>query len=279
MSVKFFGQYLIERGEIDAGQLRESLELMAAENRTLGEIAIQQAFLSQAGATEVNELQRTDDRHFGELAVNLGLLTSEELGRALRIQRETHLLLGQALIRLEHVATERLGALLDEFKIDQAPFELGANPLPEEVRGNRLAHAVLDLLPKICIRVARITGKLGAAEDLSLAPELAYSATVTASGPSGLSITLFADREFCEAITVATCGIEAGDLDDEVIPDGLAEFLNVVAGNACGVLERDGIRSEVAPPIVGEPPTSGFGFPMAVTVGELYVVLTPERPE
>lgn len=40
MAVKFFGQFLIEQGEIDAGQLREALDLMDSENKQLGEIGI-----------------------------------------------------------------------------------------------------------------------------------------------------------------------------------------------------------------------------------------------
>ena len=38
MAVKFFGQFLIERGEIDAAQLHDALALMNTENKQLGEI-------------------------------------------------------------------------------------------------------------------------------------------------------------------------------------------------------------------------------------------------
>ena len=39
MGVKFFGQFLIEQGEIDASHVREALELMEDTNPTLGELA------------------------------------------------------------------------------------------------------------------------------------------------------------------------------------------------------------------------------------------------
>ena len=39
MSIKFFGQYLIEQGVVDSDQIRAALKLMDQENRSLGELA------------------------------------------------------------------------------------------------------------------------------------------------------------------------------------------------------------------------------------------------
>ena len=63
MSVVFFGQFLIERGEIDEAELREALNLMEYENRTLGEIAVDVNYTSAADARRVNGEQRRLDHH------------------------------------------------------------------------------------------------------------------------------------------------------------------------------------------------------------------------
>ena len=65
MGVKFFGQYLIERGEVDADQVRAALDLMDAENRTLGELAVEGKLISKADADKVNAEQRHRDMPFG----------------------------------------------------------------------------------------------------------------------------------------------------------------------------------------------------------------------
>ena len=46
MAVRFFGQLLIEEGEVDADQVRLALDLMEDENPTIGEIAIEDGILS-----------------------------------------------------------------------------------------------------------------------------------------------------------------------------------------------------------------------------------------
>ncbi len=74
MGLRFFGQFLIERGEIDSSQLREVLDLMERENRTLGELAVDAGFASAADCRRVNGEQRRLDRPFGELAQEMGVL-------------------------------------------------------------------------------------------------------------------------------------------------------------------------------------------------------------
>ena len=40
MSVKFFGQFLLESGEVDPGHLREAIRLMNRTNKRLGTLAV-----------------------------------------------------------------------------------------------------------------------------------------------------------------------------------------------------------------------------------------------
>jgi len=70
MRVKFFGQVLLEQGEIDELQLRQALDLMERENRTIGELAVSAGFASEAEGRRVNGEQRRLDLSFGELGAS-----------------------------------------------------------------------------------------------------------------------------------------------------------------------------------------------------------------
>ena len=62
MGVKFFGQFLIEQGEVDSSQLREALDLLARTNRSVGQIAVAEGMLTQADAERVHTSQRNVDK-------------------------------------------------------------------------------------------------------------------------------------------------------------------------------------------------------------------------
>ena len=273
MSVKFFGQYLIESGEIDASQLREALALMRKQNRTLGEITIQQAFLSRAQATLVNRRQRTDDHPFGELALALGLLTRDELDNVLAIQKETHLLLGEALVQLGHVAERLLEPLLADFKADQAPYTGAGTPLPDALGDDGLAPIVVDLLPRLCLRIAGLHAKMAPGFPLDRCPPFPFRASVVARTQQGLSISLLGDRRFAGAVAGGTREVDVEARRDAFIQDGLGEFMNIVVGSAVSVYESRGHRTRIEPPVLGVLPTTGWGFDVAVTKGRAYLVL------
>jgi hypothetical protein len=273
MSVKFFGQFLIERGEIDSGQLQEALALMKRSNRSLGETAVEQGLLSPENAEWVNAEQRSRDLPFGVMAVGLGLLDQEQLDRVVAIQQSQHLYVGEALVRLGHLPAERLGALLDEFKLDQAPYQTGEVQLPEGLAGNRMAEVALDLLPKFAMRIARMSVKLGASRPLGSLPDFEHVVAIGLSGAPGIRMVLLGDGDFASHLSSGVFGIPIQELSQALVVDGVGEFLNVLAGNAVGILERDGIRCTNDPPDYEARPRGGWLFEMVSTEGNAALVL------
>ena len=130
MTAKFFGQFLLECGEIDEAELRLALELMEKENLTLGEFAVRSGFATEADCRRVNGEQRRKDVPFGELAVHMGVLNSIELEELLQRQRETRLELSTALVNLEFLSADRMHALSDAFKSEQRQLLPGEVELP-----------------------------------------------------------------------------------------------------------------------------------------------------
>jgi len=274
MSVKFFGQFLIEQGEVDAGHVREALDLLGQTNRSLGEIAVDQSMMSESDVQRVNHAQRGNDRPFGDLAVELGLLSSEQLVECLRLQRERRLLIGEALVHLGHLKAERLAPMLDAFKADQAQYELGpTSQLPDPLVNNRVAPYVIDLLPKFCMRVAQINLKIGDAQVLGEAPQLTHRVSLPIHAHRGLDVTLLGDHAFVARLASGTSGISEEKLDRDLMLDGVGEFLNVLAGNAVSALERTGIQAELGVPDPDAELADGWLFDLATSVGRAALVL------
>jgi CheY-specific phosphatase CheX len=273
VGIKFFGQFLIERDEIDPVQLREALDLMDRENRSLGELAVEQGMMSDQDGSKVNAEQRHCDRPFGELAVELGILTEEQLDSLVHTQANTRLLIGQALTRMGALPKSRVEELLREFQDDQAAYQSDVSVLPEPLAQNPLAPLVVGLLPKLLMRVARIVGKVGLGKPARTAPSFEHQLAVVVTGSPGLRISLIGDHEFALRLAAATSGLDAASIDTDMVDDGVCEFLNVLAGNAVSLLEREGIVMQLEPPSSGVDVEGGHIFELAVSCGSAGLAL------
>ncbi len=274
MSVKFFGQFLLESGEVDPGHLREAIRLMNRTNKRLGTLAVEAGMVSEADTMRVNKAQLRTDRPFGELAVELGVLQADQLEELVRRQETRRLRVGQALVQLGHLSEDRLGPLLDGFKADQAPYQSSGRDLPAGLSSSRLAGVVIDLLPRFCMRVARIRVKIGPNDPEATATTHGIAVGISVRGGHALDIVLAADREFAELLAAGISGGDPADLDDELVIDGVGEFLNVLAGNAVAVLEREGFEAELEPPRPVELPIDGHRFQLVATSGQADLILT-----
>jgi hypothetical protein len=280
MGIKFFGQYLIEQGVVDSDQIRAALKLMDEENRSLGELAEAGGILTAEEAAKVNAQQRYCDIPFGELAVEMGLLSDEQVDYLIGFQEQTRLRVGQALVRLDFLSNEQLLQLLVQFENEQALFRIGSVALPEGLAGNALAATVLDLFPKLLVRIARIGVRIGKERADAEIPDYPVRIGVSVTGDVGLSICLLGDEEFSLHLAGATAGfdeprLEAARQNPVLLADGVGEFLNVLAGNAMGLLERKKITTELEPPHSDPELDSGHLFDLAVSVGEAALYLRP----
>jgi CheY-specific phosphatase CheX len=275
MGVKFFGQFLIDCGEVDAGHVREALNFMDAENPAIGQIAIAQGFMQAQDVIRVNAEQRNRDVSFGDLAVDMGLLANDQLVEVLQRQGSRRIPIGQALVRLGHVETDRLGQLLDAYKADQAQFDTSEIALPDGLASHRVTRYVLELLPRFMMRVARIQVKVGEIHVVEQIPEFAeVQVSVPINGARGLEVALVSDFEFAEALATASSGLDPRDLDVEMLADGVGEFLNVLCGNAGSAMAKDGHRVELGPPDYEAELCDGWIVDVAVGVGQAAVVLS-----
>lgn len=274
MGVKFFGQLLIEQGEIDASQLRAALDLMERENQTLGELAVANEFATEEDCRRVNGEQRRLDRPFGELALEMGVLNSVELEELLQEQHRTRLSVAGALERLEFLSARRIIALEDVFKRDQNGVRrVDEVPLPGELEFARVAECLIDLLPRYCMRMARIEVKVGAGEPLEGPIDDPLSTTLGMVGVPTIEMTLASDRAFCKKLGSGIAGLAAESLSDELCLDALGEFLNVLAGNVASQVEDEGHEYRLEAPRFGTAVGDGWRFDLASEWGSAVFIL------
>ncbi len=275
MGLLFFGQFLIERGEIDASQLRAGLDMMESKNQTLGELAAEAGFASAADCRRVNGEQRRLDRPFGELAVEMGVLDSIELEELLQKQQETRMNISDALLALDYISPNRIAALEDLFKRDQADHLAGAPQLPASLHGIRVAECLVDLLPRYCNRMARLEVKLDSGARLVEPDRAELVASLGMIGNPDLKMVLSSDRTFGKQLAAGISGFSADDLSDELCLDAIGEFLNVLGGNVISILESEGLHYRLEAPRFNVPPVDGWRFAIAAQQGTASFLLGP----
>jgi len=283
MTRKFFGQYLIELGEVNPVQVREAIALMDRENPVIGEFAVQANFLTERDASRINREQRRTDRKFGDLAVEMNLLTKEQVREILEQQQAKRLCIGDALARLGYIDKERLEPLHQRFQSERAdPATPPTAAFPEVIEDSRLVDFVLDLVPKLALRIARIQVQLNSCEKWSGAELPPQLATVTIRGGESWSIGLACDRIFASMIHAGFMGgftgrdtTEDPEISSMMLDDCIGEFLNILAGNAMDDLEQQGIEAFLEPPTFGQAPNEGFYIELEASHGEAVLLLTP----
>jgi hypothetical protein len=118
MFTQFFGQYLLNKGYLTAGQLHDGLEYQQNVRLKLGVLAVNAGYMTADDADKINEAQKKTDKRFGEIAVDMGYLKEEQVDELLSSQKLGHLLLGQALVDKEYMTLQEFEKAINDYKKD-----------------------------------------------------------------------------------------------------------------------------------------------------------------
>ena len=278
-SVKFFGQYLLLEGAVSMDQLREALQLMENEHRVLGQLAVDEKLLTADQANEINQEQMNRDLPFGKLAIEQGLLNEEQVQALIKKQNESRIRIGEAFIRLGHLDEASVEKYLAKFQSEQGSADSLKLTLPGDLSDNNAAHYLLEFLPKIAMRVARMHLKVANGPKL-LAEGDSFSAGIALAGQGGIEIGLHADTEFSKRIMVGMLRLMSGEFDRTVADieggdeeDLIGEFLSIVAGHSLGALASEGYRLRVSAPFHGRLPQGGTPFQLLTPQGSACLLI------
>lgn len=283
MAVRFFGQYLLENGVIDARQLLAAISHQEKTNLKFGDMAIQLGLLDEDKLAKIFALQRSEDLRTGEAAIKLGFLTHEQVDQVLRAQQNGHIMIGEALIQTGALDRVVLDRHLAAFKLEQDQFKT-TDGVPAAQDPTGVGRPAVDLTMKFLLRLANFSMKLvetkvGALDDLQIP---SYTARVGFTGDVKGEIALRASQSLCARIASAMLGEPVAPDNAPTVLDATSEFLNVVGGNLSAAVARSGKKVELAAPKSGElpPPSSGqhmlvakFGAPE----GEIDFIVVTEK--
>ncbi|MDW7646038.1 MAG: chemotaxis protein CheX [Desulfuromonadales bacterium] len=281
MAVKFFGQFLMEKGAITRENLLQAIELQEATNLKFGEIAMIMGFLTETQVEKIHDAQRAEDLRFGDMALKLGLISPEQMQQILTRQKNGHLYLGEALVRVGGLKEADLERYLEEFQADQAPYAAGAVAIPAALPHRPLLEIMADLSFKMLSRIGNIPLRPDACLESTEMPQADVVAAMAFSGAASGRYVLAVTAEVQKILARAILKEEEVDNEpEEVLLDAVMEFINIVCGNIAAKAAQMGKSLDIHPPeiLAGSqlqtPPAEphGLRFPMALPSGDTVVL-------
>lgn len=271
MAVKFFGQFLVEKGLITREQLLAALELQKATNLKFGEMALKMGLLTEEQIIRVHNAQHSDDQRFGDIAVRIGLLTEAQAQQVLVRQQDTYLYLGAALVQVRALDETALARHLEAFKLDQEPFVVEAVEIPPEIPHAKVWEAAADLTYKMLTRLANLPYRKEQCALVQEVPANDIIARMELSGSLQATYLFSASQGVRAAIARTMLREEVDDSPDELLDDAVMEFVNVVCGNLAAKAAQLGQKIQLAPPGVLPPGNDAVPVPVG-HVGLLFPI-------
>jgi CheY-specific phosphatase CheX len=262
MAVKFFGQFLLERGTVSRDLLLKAVELQDSVNLKFGETAKAIKLVTESDVKRIHDAQRSEDLMFGDMAVKLGILSQEQIGQILKHQQATHVRIGEALVRVGAFSAEELPRHLEEFQVDQAQYVTTQMVIPFGVPYPEVWEVCADLSAKMFTRIVGLQCRVGTCVLVNRLPGNAFVAGIDLVGDVTARYHLTASSDLCKRIARAVLMEEdvAGE-SAEVIDDTVLEFVNIVCGNVAAKAAQRGTAVEILPPFALNPGGEGIAVP------------------
>lgn len=250
MAIKFFGQYLLEKGKITPQQLLEAVEYQKEVNVTVGTLAIEKGYLTSQQVEKINKEQMRTDKKFGEIAIDFGYLTQEKLDEILQMQKTRRMYLGEALVQKGFLTLQELEEELKLFREEQEKEETEIKTVLKNVKSLQTAEVFVDVTIKMFLRMLRETVKIG---ECSLSKDKVnlYDWTFFQKIIGGENYGFLLNISTKMLVEIASRMMKKEVKEpDEISCDAVAEFVNIITGNACAKLSTQDIRVKSQPPIV-----------------------------
>jgi CheY-specific phosphatase CheX len=281
MAVKFFGQYLVERGLVSREILLKALELQESVNLRFGEMALTMGFIGQNDVEAIHRAQWKDDLPFGEMAVKLGILTQDQKEQVLIKQRNNHLYIGEAIFKIGGLDQEEIKRYLEDFKADQAGYQMEGVIIPPEVPIPLIWEIAADLTFKMLSRIANLSFNRGNCSIVQKLSNNEIVAMIQLKGHVQGQYILSVGGVSKDKIAAGILGQENVEGESaEVINDAVMEFINVVCGNIAAKAAQLGKTVEISPPVLLSVTEKEITVPVG-HIGMLFPIHVPtgERVE
>jgi CheY-specific phosphatase CheX/mannitol/fructose-specific phosphotransferase system IIA component len=262
MAVKFFGQYLVEKGLVSRDMLLKAIELKEQKNLKMGEIAVEMGYVTQADIDRAHNAQLSKDMNLGDLLIEMGILTLNQVTEIITRQKNTHLYIGEALVLLGALTSPQLQTYLDEFKADQAQYVADRIELPCDIANSRIWEMAADLTYKMITRVLGIPFRPEKCRVVTTLDTNFMMAAMDLSGDVEARYLISVSENLQKTVAKAILREESVDTEPvEVLEDTVMEFVNVVCGNVAAKASQMGAIININPPVSIRPATTGIQVP------------------
>lgn len=280
MAVKFFGQFLVEKGAVTRTALLQAIDLQEKTNLKFGEMVIEMGLMSTADVARVHQAQRSDDLHFGDMAVKMHILTEDQVQQVLTRQRNSHLYIGEALVKVGALSAQELENYLKEFKQDQLAYISEKIEIPAGVPHQPIWEMVADLTYKMLTRVAGISFRAGPCTIIDKIPRRPIIAEMGFSGSISARYLLSVSENTRKLVAKAILDEDSVENEPtEVLDDSVKEFINIVCGNIAAKAAQLGHSIDITPPEMRTDSSGGIDvpqnhtglmFPIYLSDGEVF---------
>ena len=120
---QYFGNFLLNKGFIDAETLNKLLDKNRSTRVKLGVLAINSGFMNAEQVNKVHDIQKQTDKKFGEIAVELGYLAESDVEDLLKQQKVSTVQLSQSLLDYNIFTLEKLEEILNLYNEDVVQLE------------------------------------------------------------------------------------------------------------------------------------------------------------
>ncbi|MBW4054028.1 MAG: chemotaxis protein CheX [Proteobacteria bacterium] len=259
MAVKFFGQFLVERGIVTSDALLGAINLQDNNNLKFGEMAVAMKLVTPADIQRAHNAQMSKDMKLGDLLVEMGFLTLVQMNDIVTRQKNTHLYIGEALVQVGALTQDELQKQLDAFKADQAEYVSNGIELPISSANEKIWEMTVDLTYKMITRVLDLQFRPGKCAVATVIPPRFMLAAMDMAGDVEARYIISVSEELQKSIARAILSEESVDDEPaEVLEDTVMEFVNVVCGNVAAKASQMGVIVNINPPVTVHPPAQGL---------------------
>lgn len=266
MAVKFFGQFLVEKGIVSREDLLAAIGLQEQKNLKFGEMGIEMGYLTPADIDRAHKAQFSQDMKLGDLLVATGVLDANQLQEIIARQKQTHLYIGEALVQGGALSGEKLQQCLTEFNLEQAPYLSAGVELPPGVASAKTWEMVVDLTYKMITRILDLPYKAGKGRQVEVLDDNTMMAALDLSGDVEARYLLSVSAGVQKSIARAILREDSVEHEPaEVLEDCVMEFVNVVCGNVAAKASQMGGVINISTPFTIRPEAAGLPVPAGFT--------------
>lgn len=280
MPVRFFGQFLLEKGAITAQALVAAVRHQEGKNLRIGQLALAAGLLTPEQLEHALSVQKQLNLRTGEAAVRLGFLTEEQVERLLRAQKNSHVLLGDALVEIGALTREALESFIAEFRHEQEAFRVDLE-VPREMDPSGICAPLADLTLKYFQRLAFVRAKVAgiSREPFTSGSPSADLAHLEFVGDHGGRVVLEGVRSLSTALASSFAG-RVVQVESAGGAEAVKAFLGLVAGALSTLLARTGRRFDYASPGTSSLPVlqDATVIRLTTTAGDGWIVVQVTSP-